>query len=246
MGILDSLSQLSGEQLAQLLGRVDELTAQGLLPQLEREIDQRCSQNGRLWLRFVSTLDEADRDNPIKPFPIHKPYVDPIWATLERSKRVVWAKSRQMVASWELCAFACWSARYHPYTAVYWQSQKDDDANSMVGLPGQAPGRCQFIEANLPRFLRQSVRTNEGRLVYPNGSFIQALAGGANQVRSHVYSIYIGDEFAFQEEASGVWTAISPLLQKGSQIIVVSTPNGGPPHNTFANLYHGVSRSDPR
>src|SRR6185436_3660582 len=100
--------------------------------------------------------------------------------------------------------------------------------------------RAQFIESHLPAFLQQRVKAQEGRLVYPNGSYIQALAGGANQIRGRVFSVYVGDEFAFQEEARGVYTSIAPLVQKGSQIILVSTPNGGPP-NTFARLFHGIS-----
>ena len=187
----------------------------------------------------MSTLDEADTEHPVKPFPLHLPYVAPIWEALEAARRVVWAKSRQMIATWELITYCVWKARFTPHQAIYWQAQKDDDANSVVALPGQAEGRAQFIESHLPEFLRVKCKPSEGRLVYPNGSFIQALAGGANQIRGRVFSIYVGVEFAFQEEARGVYTSIAPLVQKGSKIILVSTPNGSPP-NTFAALYHGV------
>ena len=73
--------------------------------------------------------------------------------------------------------------------------------------------------------------------MYPNGSFIEALAGGANQVRGKVFSVYVGDEFAHQEDQRGVYTSVAPLIQKGSRAILVSTPNGS--DNLFATLFHG-------
>jgi len=152
---------------------------------------------------------------------------------------VIWAKSRQMGASWELVAFCCWLARFNPHQAIFWQSQRDPDSNAMVALPGVAEGRAQFVESHMPGFLLQKVKASEGRLVYPNGSFIQALAGGANQVRGRVFTVYVGDEFAFQEEAAGVYTAIAPLVQKQAKIILVSTPNGA--ENIFGKLWHGVT-----
>jgi len=235
--LLPILADLTAEQLAQLLARVDETTAQGLLFPLQKEILTRCAKDGLFWLRFVQTIDEADSEHPVKPYPLYKPYVQPIWETLQAHKRIIWAKSRQMGASWELVAFCCWIARFIPHQAVYWQAQKDSDGNSMVALPGVAEGRAQFIESHLPPFMQQRVKASEGRLVWPNGSFMQALAGGANQIRGRVFSLYVGDEFAFQDEASGVYTSIAPLVQKHAKIILVSTPNGA--DNTFGKLYHG-------
>ena len=49
--------------------------------------------------------------------------------------------------------------------------------------------------------------------------------------------VIVEDEFAYQEEAKGVYQAVAPLIQKATKFIAVSTPNG--PSNTFALLYHG-------
>ena len=43
--------------------------------------------------------------------------------------------------------------------------------------------RMQFIETNLPSWMKLNVRESAGSLDYPNGSRIEAVAGGANQVR---------------------------------------------------------------
>ena len=98
-------------------------------------------------------------------------------------------------------------------------------------------GRCQFMEANLPPWMRQPVKESEGRLQYPNGSIIQAIAGGADKARGKTFSIYVGDEFAHMEDQDGVYLTVAPVIQKGAKAFFISTPNGTSNH--FSTLYHG-------
>lgn len=231
------LASLNTEQLNELFRRIDEHTALGVLQALQDEIRGRCVEDGLFWLRFVRTTDPADPTTSIKPFPLYLEYISEVWKAINSSNKIVIAKSRQMMASWLLAAYCCWWARFKNNQAVYWQSQKDEDANGMVALPGQLEGRCQFIESHLPAFLQLPYRATEGRLTYPNGSVIQALAGGADQIRGKVMSVLVEDEFAFQAESRGVYTAAAPLIQKGAKFIAVSTPNGS--QGQFALLYHG-------
>src|SRR5439155_782175 len=129
-------------------------------------------------------------------------------------------KSRQMLVSWIVCAFCVWWARFKPHQAIYWQSQQWKDARGMVSQAQGLPmARCQFMERHLPQWLQQPIQTQEGLISYPNGSFIQAVAGGADQIRGLVGSVIVEDEFAKQEEAAGVYQTIAPLLQKGSRCI---------------------------
>ena len=200
-------------------------------------LDQ-CQRDGEVFLRFVRTRDEADSEQAVKSFPGHMEYLSELWKVLARDQRVVIAKSRQMMVSWIVCAFCIWWARFKPHQAVYWQSQQWKDACGMVAqADGQTMGRCQFMEANLPAWLKVAVKTQEGLISYPNGSFIQAVAGGADQIRGKVFSLAVEDEAAKQEEFTGVYQTIAPLLQKGSRCIVIGTPNGT--SNMFATLYHG-------
>ena len=86
--------------------------------------------------------------------------------------------------------------------------------------------------------MRVDYKPSEGRIQYPNGSIIQALAGGANQIRGKTPSVYIGDEFAFQEEQDR--SRIQRLLRwsrRERKLILMSTPNGST--NTFSTLWHG-------
>lgn len=201
---------------------------------------ERCRLDGEIFLRFVLTRDEADPECSVKPFPVGLAYLRELWATLARDQRVVIAKSRQMLVSWVVCAFCTWWARFRPHQAVFWQSQQWEDACGMVAQADAQPmGRCQFIEAHLPTWLQQSIKPQKGLISYPNGSFIQAVAGGPDQIRGKVPSVYVGDEFAKQIEAAGVYQTLAPLLQKGARAILIATPNGTA--NTFATIYHGYA-----
>ena len=219
--------------------------AQALVAGLAAEINARCAADGLFWLKFVKTRDEADPECPVKSFPIHSKYIEDedwylrrTWAEFLSREVSVAAKSRQMLLTWITAAFMVWTARYRPHQAIYYQTQGWQDAVGMVCMPqGGYTGRCQFIEDNLPAWMQVDYKASEGRIQYPNGSLIQALAGGANQIRGKTVSVYVGDEFAFQEEQDRVLTAVLPLVQKGAKAIFISTPNGA--GNTFATIWHG-------
>ena len=98
----------------------------------------------------------------------------------------------------------------------------------------------RFIERNLPPWMQQAIRDPEGQITYPNGSIIMALPGGANKVRGKTPTVIVLDEMAFLEEAKATYTAIAPLVQKGAQLICLSTPNGGA-GNFFYHLWHGLA-----
>lgn len=232
---------LAPRDAQRVLDRLDTLApaeAQALLTAFVHDISERAAHDGLFWLKWVQTRDEADPQHTIKSFPVHLEYIQQLWTLLCDSQRVVVAKSRQMLLSWVLCAFCCWWARYKAHQAVYWQTQQWKDAVGMTCSPAGAPmGRCQFIEANLPRWMQLETKLAEGMLAYPNGSVIQAVAGGADQIRGKVGSVIVLDEFAHQDEQAGVYTTVAPLVQKGAKLFIVSTPNGT--GNVFSTLWHG-------
>lgn len=240
--MIAELSGLTDQQRSWLLERLatNPALAQGTLAELESECRDRCLSDGLFFLQFVKTRDEADPVQTVKPFPLHLEYVRSLWSVLQDSQRVVIAKSRQMLASWMLCAYAVWTARFRPNQLVIWQTQTWPDAvEKTCGPSGAKMGRCQFMEANLPAWLAQEIKYSEGCLDYPNGSRIQALPGGADKVRGLTASVIIEDEFAMQAEAKGVYAAVAPLIQKGCQFIAMSTPNGI--GQTFADLFFGFN-----
>lgn len=233
-------SILTPSDAAALRKRVGQITSE----QAVALATAQCVADGWFWLQYVRTRDEADSTCAVKPFPIHLAYLKSLWSILVEKSRTVVAKSRQMLVSWEVIAFCVWWARFKPNQVVLWQTKAWEDAVRMVAMPeGGFEGRAQFIESHMPEWMKVTHKVSEGRIQYPNGSMIQALAGGADKVRGLVPSVYVGDEYAHMEEQDGVYTALAPLLQKQSKAILISTPNGST--NTFATIYHGhpVGRS---
>lgn len=216
---------------------------------LRAEALKRCSTDPLFYLGFVNTRDEADAEHSVKPFPVHLEYIRELVSEWHRNQKSATVKSRQLIVSWSLAAYMTWWARFKPNQYVAYQTQVWEDATKMVCMAGGDKdatflGRMQFIERNLPGWLKQTIKENEGTIAYPNGSMIEALPGGSNKIRGKVPSLYGGDEFAFQEEAKGVWTSLAPLVQKGSKVILVSTPNGAD-GNMFFHLWHGTQYKNP-
>lgn len=215
-----------------------------LLAAAQAEARKRCAGDPVFYASFVQTRDESDPDAPVKPFPLDKPYVPRLLRDFLREQRSAVAKSRQVLATWTVCVFMTWWARFKPHQHVVFQTQKWDDAVEKVCMAGSQrdggfAGRCQFIEQHLPAWLQQSLREQEGKLLYPNGSMIEALAGGKDQIRGKTPSLIVLDEAAFLEEARATYTSIAPLVQKGAKLVMVSTPNGGK-GSFFWHVWHGV------
>lgn len=241
--LIEELKTLPPPDQGRLIERIEALPdaeARTLVRGLSGDAVARCQQDGLFFLKFVWTRDESDPLQSVKPFPVHKPYVRELWKILHQNPLVAIAKSRQMLVSWTVCAFCVWWARFHPHAAIYWQTQRQEDADEMVCTAGGGhAGRMQFIERHLPSWLQVKRHETHGNIQYePNGSMIQALAGGANQIRGKVASIIVEDEFAHQEEARGVYTSVAPIIQRGTRFIAISTPNGR--GNVFSDIYHGV------
>ena len=243
-GLADHLLGMDPETVSARLGSLSGEEARTLVRGLRAEALDRCKRDGLWWLNFVRTRDEADPDRTTKPFPIHLNYVRRIWETFTANNRVAVAKSRQSFLSWIACTFMCHTARFRPNCLVILQTQKWEDACAMVAMAGNRAeggyaGRCQFIESHLPSWLRQGCTATEGAIDYPNGSRVMALAAGANQIRGKTASLIVLDEYAFLSEAKQTYAAISPLVQKGCKVVVISTPNGAE-GNSFFHLWAGV------
>ena len=246
--LLDTLSPDALETLRAKLATATAPEQNAIVASLAAGATARCAHDLDFYLHFVKTRDETDPDHAVKRFPIHKTNLMGLMHVFRDEPKTVVAKSRQVMATWGACAFATWVARSRPHSHVVFQTQSEDDAFKMVAMPGATKdsgfaGRCQFIELHLPTWLQMGqIQTGAGRIMYPNGSMIEALPGGANKIRSKSPTVIVLDEFAFLEEAKGTLTAVMPLVQKGSKLIILSTPNGAE-GNVFFHVYHGTPMS---
>ena len=242
--LLETLSTDDLETLRTKLATATVPEQAAIVATLAEGCRQGCVDDLDFYLRFVRTRDESDPDQSVKLFPVHKARLMELMHEFRDHSKCVVAKSRQVMASWGAVAFATWLARKRANSHVLIQTQNEEDAHKLVALAGASKdggfeGRCQFIESHLPSWLQMHVQPSAGRIMYPNGSMIEGLPGGANKLRSKTPTLIILDEFAFLEEAKATLTAALPLVQKGAKLLILSTPNGAE-GNVFYHVYSGL------
>lgn len=217
---------------------------------------EKCRRNAHTFVfaAGLMTKDEHDTLNPCKPMP-DEPYLRVLldnclvsgrFLKPERAKYAIDAgfshkwlenlyesqilmieKSRQMMVSWTLCAFALWRAKFHDNQLILVQSKKEDDAFNMVFVGKEAfYARISFLETNLPHALRTLSfprNASQGRLYFPTGSQIWGIPQGGDIIRSNTPSLIIDDEAAFQDEFDKSYTAALPAIKGGGQLICCSS-----------------------
>lgn len=190
-------------------------------------------QSPDVFAEYVSTKDERDKDDPVKPFPFEKPDLKVLYGAIERHNILFVPKSRQVMLTWKMCIYCTWLAKAFPHRMIYVQSQNLLSAGKLVFNGGISQNwdtaRISFIEAHLPRWLKDNPTptSDPPRLVYPNGSIIEGIAQGGDKIRSQVPSFVFSDEAAFQPEFADAYTAMLPLCRGGAKLVAVSSAGPG-------------------
>lgn len=225
---------------------------------------ERCRRSAHYFI-FESglvTKDEHDQESALKGFPtipylrallddllvcgrLQKPS-DASWAraaghsddwlcAVSESGLLFVEKSRQVMATWLVCAYLLWRAKYRPHQLLLVQSKKEDDAANLVFNKEPTVARISFMETHLPKHLRTVDFPKGGafaRLYFPTGSQIWGIPEGSDIIRSNTASVIFSDEAAFQPEFGGAFTAALPAVKGGGSYIAISSANPG----EFASL----------
>ena len=232
---------------------------------VERERCRRWAHHFIFDSGWLLTKDEHDSENPVKRFPdleylrvlldcllVSGRYVEVgearfalsggiSRAWLERTRDIGLLpveKSRQVMATWLVCAYLLWRAKFAPYQLILVQSKREEDAANLVFNKDPAVGRISFMEMHLPPFLATidlARGTTFGHLYLPNGSHIWAVPEGGDIIRSNTPSVVFSDESSFQPEFDASYTAARPCLDGGGQYIAISSANPG----AFCELVEG-------
>jgi hypothetical protein len=222
------------------------------------------------FVKYAKTFDSHDPDHPVKQFPYWEPYVQATFLHMLNCRQLLIPKSRQIKVSWMLAIFADWWARTAPFQLIIVQSKKADDAEEIVSKGDQnaTAGRIDFIEQNLPEWLRDphivSGKGNRvGELIFtPSarltshkagdisppwyGSRIVATPQGASQARSKTVSLYLADEAAIQDEFKEAVIALLATLDShtdSTKFIAASSVMEGSHFNTMCLESHNDSLS---
>lgn len=170
---------------------------------------------------YVWTFDGYEpTSDKIKPLP-DKPSQRYLLEQIHTEKTVFVPKSRQIMATWLVCAYLWWDARFHEHELNFVQSKKEEDAANLVFNKDALSSRISFMEERLPGYLKQPVTYSYGIIQYPGiGSKIWGVPQGADIIRSYTPSIVFLDEAAFQPRAEESYRASIAAARK---IVAVSS-----------------------
>ncbi len=180
-------------------------------------------------LNLTQTYDEHWKDkgldSPYQHFP-EKPYFPWLFGAFVKCRRLFVPKSREMMISWAVMAYAVWHCQVVERTRVVVQCQKDEKAADLVGSePG---GYARTLYEQQPDWLRARFpllgEIKQNRMAWANGSLIHGVPPGADQVRQYHPTIFLVDEAAYVEDFEGSYGAAIPVCQ---QIIAVSSAAPG-------------------
>jgi hypothetical protein len=197
---------------------------------LEEQERRRCAADATYWLfKYARTRDEHDPSVAAKPLP-DKAYLRELahfWLTHRMN---LYEKSRQMMASWMLCALYLHDTQFQTNRLNLIQSKKEEDSDRLVQ-------RCFTIWSNQPKFLRRAhpaVYTCCHLKFYKPGeadglpySEIWGIPQGGDVLRQHVGSGLFCDEGAFQIDLEASLGAAMPMIKGGGRIDVVSSAEPG-------------------
>jgi len=204
------------------IGLLDQLVEQANL--LTTEIEQERAKKDPYFFitHYCYTFDEHDGEHPYKLFP-QKEYIRDLCDLFVTEDLLLIEKSRQMMATWTVCALALWFTMFREVTRTFVMSKKEKDADAIID-------RIKSIYERLPEGIKKKYPADD--FTYLNikwsksNSIIQGLAQGPDQIRQYTASLVIMDEGAFQAKAAKTWEAIRPSLVGGGKFVVISTPNG--------------------
>ena len=184
-------------------------------------------------IRGVITKDESVGE--LRPFPAHD-YLRYVIEERNRSKAdsvpFVLDKSRRMLVTWLMLSLYLYDTLTCSNLAYFIGSRKLESSAYLLG-----PERLFGIWDRIPDAvwpgkpaLECTGKHGMGYTVVScaaTGSYIQAIASGADQLRQFTATNVFLDEFAFFDNARETWGAVQPTVLGGGHLDVASTPNLG-------------------
>jgi hypothetical protein len=171
-------------------------------------------------LKYVFTLDsQAGRGTQAIPA---WPYVRQIAEQIQRTRQTVILKSRQMLVSWILAAYALHQSMCFEGSTVLVVSKGGRESREI----GE---RAHFIYKHLPDWLRLPIKPNAqfGEFAFPtmDSKFI-CLPSTDDIGRTFSGNLIILDEMAYLPFGSLIMGALAPIIDVKGRFVGVSTPNG--------------------
>jgi len=175
---------------------------------------------------FVWTCDQHDKENPVKQWPWHLPYIQQMTRLWQWNLLLSVLKSRQMRMTWLFVILHLWDAIFHQGRLIMFQSKREDDAIGDENAGDGLLGRAKFIMNHMPgrEILVPGYEPMHKKMLFVgNQSTIWAIPQGAAIIRQRTASRILSDEAAFQPEAGDSYTAARPCIRGGGGYTSLTT-----------------------
>jgi hypothetical protein len=162
---------------------------------------------------------------PFKLWPFQRDVV----VALEAGEPVIVLKARRLGLSWLVLCFALWLAIFNQGTRILVLCKTEGDATELLDRIRRTLERIRSDPASqhiLSRLERPAKERDAVKTLDVGASTIRALVGTPAAARSETAGLVIADEFAFQSRADEIWRALTPTIDGGGKLAVVSTGNG--------------------
>lgn len=138
-------------------------------------------------------------------------------------------KARQLGISWLVCAYVLWLCLYRPGRLILMFSIGQDEANELMRRVHVMYWR---LSEDMRRELPAIVKDNTEEMSWSNESRVQSLPSRKTAGSGYTASLIVLDEFAKNERAKELYTAVKPTIDGGGKMIILSSAHG------TGNLFH--------
>ena len=148
------------------------------------------------------------------------PYQFAVWEALDRGRRVVVLKARQIGLSAASILYVLRRCTRRANTTAVILSDKQATGEKRIGEARHGYQTCKNLPSDWPTLTTD----NKLQLGWTNGSTLTAIPSSEQPGRGIAASDLILDEFAFWPWQEPMWSAIRPTISHGGNIAIISTP----------------------
>lgn len=158
--------------------------------------------------------------DPYRPFP-KKPYIQPLLKVLDTEPTVFIEKSRTMMISWTVSAWAAHRGFTKPATKVIFQSADESRAVNDVEYVKELWKNSNPVLKERWKLKKDVDYQPQNSFSLANGSEFVAIVGDSGKIRSYHPTIYVLDEAALVEQAEESW--MTALATNAPHMIALSS-----------------------
>lgn len=196
----------------------------------------RCAASPLYFVLHYSQIYDNETKRWI-PFELWREQVDALFMFHENQK-VIALKARQLGMSWLALAYALWQMLFEPIATVLIFSKDETSAIYLLG-----DERLRGMYRRLPAFLQCGESLDNAKTwMLANGSTARAFAKTGGD--SYSATLAIVDEADVVPNLNVMMRAISPTIDTGGKLFLISRADKSKPESEFKNIYKSAKKGE--